>query len=154
MAGPMAHSRARRNPADGRAPVRRAAATVGVLFLLVGGLGFLPGITTDYADLRLAGPGSGAELFGVFRVSVLHNALHLAFGVAGLVLSRRAREARAYLLGGGAVYLVLALYGLVVDKPTGANFLPVDDPDGWLHLGLGLGMIGLGLLTRRDGHRR
>ncbi|MGC5020026.1 DUF4383 domain-containing protein [Micromonospora sp. DT47] len=153
MAGPMAHSRARRNPADGRAPVRRAASTVGVVFLLVGVLGFVPGITSDYADLRLAGHQSGAELFGVFQVSVLHNAVHLAFGAAGLALARTVAGARAYLVGGGAVYLVLWLYGLVVDERTGANFIPVNDADDWLHLALGLGMIGLGLVTRRDGDR-
>ena len=38
--------------------------------------------------LRFAGHGSGAYLFGVFQVSVLHNLVHLAFGVAGLVLAR------------------------------------------------------------------
>ncbi|SCG75044.1 DUF4383 domain-containing protein [Micromonospora coxensis] len=153
MVGPMAHSRARRNPADGRAPVRRAAATVGVLFLLVGALGFVPGITTGYADLRLAGHQSGAQLFGVFQVSVLHNLVHLAFGVAGLVLARTVVRARAYLVGGGAVYLVLWLYGLAVDHRSAANVLPVDGADDLLHLGLGVGMLGLGVLAGRDGDR-
>ncbi len=154
MAGPMAHARARRNPADGRAPVRRAAATVGVVFLLVGLLGFVPGITTDFGDLRLAGHGSGAKLFGVFQVSVLHNAVHLAFGLAGLALSRTWDGARTFLIGGGAIYLVLWLYGLVVDHGSGANFIPVNDADNWLHLLLGAGMIALGVLTTRDRRRR
>ncbi|WP_442934650.1 DUF4383 domain-containing protein [Micromonospora sp. CPCC 205739] len=154
MAGPMAHSRARRNPADGRAPVRRAAATVGVVFLLIGALGFLPGVTNNYADLRLAGHQSGALLLGVFQVSVLHNLLHLGFGVAGLALSRTVRLARAYLIGGGAVYLVLWLYGLAVDHGSAANVIPVNAADDLLHLGLGLGMLALGLLTGRDGDRR
>ncbi|WP_431908199.1 DUF4383 domain-containing protein [Micromonospora carbonacea] len=150
----MAHARARRNPADGRAPVRRAAATVGVVFLLVGLLGFVPGITTDFGDLRLAGHGSGAKLFGVFQVSVLHNAVHLAFGLAGLALSRTWDGARTFLIGGGAIYLVLWLYGLVVDHGSGANFIPVNDADNWLHLLLGAGMIALGVLTTRDRRRR
>ncbi|MFG1804115.1 DUF4383 domain-containing protein [Micromonospora carbonacea] len=150
----MAHARARRNPADGRAPVRRAAATVGVVFLLVGLLGFVPGITTDFGDLRLAGHGSGAKLLGVFQVSVLHNAVHLAFGLAGLALSRTWAGARTFLIGGGAVYLVLWLYGLVVDHGSGANFIPVNDADNWLHLLLGAGMIALGVLTTRDRRRR
>ncbi len=150
MAGPMAHARARRNPADGRAPVRRAAATVGVVFLLVGLLGFVPGITTGFGDLRFAGHGSGAKLLGVFQVSVLHNAVHLAFGLAGLALSRTWDGARTFLIGGGAIYLVLWLYGLVVDHGSGANFIPVNDADNWLHLVLGAGMIALGVLTTRD----
>ncbi|WP_091284271.1 DUF4383 domain-containing protein [Micromonospora haikouensis] len=146
----MAHARARRNPADGRAPVRRAAATVGVVFLLVGLVGFVPGITTDFGDLRFAGHGSGAKLLGVFQVSVLHNAVHLAFGLAGLALSRTWDGARTFLIGGGAIYLVLWLYGLVVDHGSGANFIPVNNADSWLHLVLGAGMIALGVLTTRD----
>ncbi|WP_433689295.1 DUF4383 domain-containing protein [Micromonospora carbonacea] len=150
----MAHARARRNPADGRAPVRRAAATVGVVFLLVGLLGFVPGVTTGFGDLRFAGHGSEAKLLGVFQVSVLHNAVHLAFGLAGLALSRTWAGARTFLVGGGAVYLVLWLYGLVVDHGSGANFIPVNDADNWLHLLLGAGMIALGVLTTRDRRRR
>ncbi|KAB1944961.1 DUF4383 domain-containing protein [Micromonospora sp. ALFpr18c] len=149
MVGPMAHSRARANPADGRPPVRRAAATVAVLFLLIGALGFVPGITSGTGNLRFAGHGSGAFLFGTFQVSVLHNLVHLLFGVAGLLLARTISGARTFLIGGGAVYLVLWLYGLAVDHDTGANVLPVNDADGWLHLGLGVGMIALGLLTGR-----
>ncbi|GAB3937206.1 DUF4383 domain-containing protein [Micromonospora vulcania] len=149
MVGPMAHSRARANPADGRPPVRRAAGTVAVLFLLIGVLGFVPGVTSGAADLRFAGHGSHAYLFGVFQVSVLHNLVHLLFGVAGLALARTVTGARTFLVGGGAVYLVLWLYGLAVDHDTGANVLPVNDADGWLHLGLGVGMIALGLLTAR-----
>jgi 4-hydroxybenzoate polyprenyltransferase len=149
VVGPMAHSRARRNPADGRSPVRRAASTVAVVFLVIGVLGFVPGITSSFADLRFAGHQSGAKLFGAFQVSVLHNAVHLLFGVAGLALARTVSGARTFLVGGGAIYLVLWLYGLVVDQQTGANVIPVNNADNWLHLLLGIGMIALGLLTTR-----
>ncbi|WP_130340663.1 DUF4383 domain-containing protein [Micromonospora kangleipakensis] len=150
----MAHSRGRRNPADGRAPVRRAAATVGVIFLIIGVLGFIPGITSNFDDLYFAGHESDAKLFGLFQVSVLHNIVHLLFGVAGLALSRTVSGARTYLIGGGAIYLVLWLYGLVVDQSSGANFIPLNAADNWLHLFLGVGMIALGLLTTRDANRR
>jgi hypothetical protein len=155
MTNAMAHSRARRNPADGRAPVRRAAATFGVIFLIVGVLGFIPGITTNFGDLYFAGHESKAELLGVFQVSVLHNIVHLAFGVAGLALSRTIPAARSFLVGGGAIYLVLWLYGLAVHHSTGgANFIPVNGADNWLHLALGIGMIALGLVTTRAPARR
>ncbi|MCW3818070.1 DUF4383 domain-containing protein [Micromonospora sp. DR5-3] len=155
MTNSMAHARARRNPADGRAPASRAAATIGVIFLIVGVLGFLPGITTNFGALSFVGHESMAKLFGVFQVSVLHNLVHLAFGVAGLALSRTAPGARTFLVGGGAVYLVLWLYGLMVYHRTGpANFIPVNGPDNWLHLALGIGMIALGLATTRSVARR
>lgn len=154
MTNGMAHSRARRNPADGRAPVRRAAATVGVLFLVIGVLGFVPGITSNVGDLAWAGHDSGARLLGLFQVSVLHNVVHLAFGVAGLLLARTISGSRAYLVGGGAIYLVLWLYGLVIDHQSGANFIPLNGADDWLHFFLGVGMIALGLLTTRGPNRR
>jgi hypothetical protein len=133
-------------------PVQAAAALVGAVFLLVGVLGFIPGITTDYDSLGAAGHESHAELLGIFQVSVLHNIVHLLFGAAGLALARNASTARAYLIGGGVVYLVLWLYGLVVDKTSQANFVPLNTADDWLHFVLGLGMIALGVvLGRRPG---
>ena len=132
----------------GRAPVQVAAMLVGATFLLVGVLGFVPGITTDYDEMTFAGHESGAQLLGVFQVSVLHNIVHLLFGVAGLVLARSAREAFSFLVGGGVVYLVLWAYGLAVDHESGANFVPLDSADNWLHLALGVGMLGVGLALR------
>jgi hypothetical protein len=129
--------------------VQTAAIAVAATFLLVGILGFIPGITTDYDLMTFAGHESGAKLLGVFEVSILHNLVHLLFGVAGLALARTVSNARLYLIGGGAVYLVLWLYGLVIDHDSAANFVPVNGADNWLHLFLGLGMIALGLLTTR-----
>jgi hypothetical protein len=134
----------------GASPVRRAAQVVGVVFLLVGLLGFIPGITTDYDTMRFAGHESEAKLLGLFQVSILHNFVHLLFGIAGLALARTVSGARLFLVGGGAIYLLLWLYGLVIDFDSGANFVPLNTADNWLHLFLGVGMIALGLaLTRR-----
>lgn len=154
MTNSMAHSRARRNPADGRAPVRRIASGFAVLLLLLGALGFVPGITSDYADLRFAGPGSGARLFGVFQVSAVHNLVHLVLGLAGLALARTVAGARAFLVGAGAVYLVLWLAGLAIDGRDAANVLAVNSADSWLHLLLGAAMLASGLVATRRGDRR
>jgi Domain of unknown function (DUF4383) len=132
-----------------RSPVRTAAMVVAVVFLLVGVLGFIPGITTHYGDMTFAGHHSDARLLGVFQVSVLHNIVHLLFGLIGLAMARTVQQARLYLIGGGAVYLVLWIYGLVVGQDSSANFVPLNTADDWLHLVLGLGMIALGLLTSR-----
>jgi hypothetical protein len=119
-------------------------------FLAVGIAGFIPALVTDHDAMEAAGHESGAELLGIFQVSVLHNVVHLLFGVLGLVAARRWTWARSFLIGGGLVYLVLLGYGLVVDMESDANFVPVNDADNWLHLGLGASMIVLGfLLTPR-----
>ncbi|MHC3003002.1 DUF4383 domain-containing protein [Gordonia metallireducens] len=131
-----------------RSPIRTAALVVGAVFLLVGILGFIPGITTDYDTLTFAGHHSEAALLGTFQVSILHNIVHLLFGIAGILMARAASAAFLYLVVGGAVYLVLWVYGLVIDHDSGANFVPVNTADNWLHFVLGAGMVALGLLLR------
>ncbi|WPO76589.1 MULTISPECIES: DUF4383 domain-containing protein [unclassified Streptomyces] len=121
------------------------------MFLLVGVLGFIPGITTDYDTMKFASHDSGAKLLGIFQTSILHNLVHLAFGAAGVAMARSAAGARTFLLVGGAVYLVLWLYGLIIDHHSSANFVPLNNADDWLHFVLGLGMIALGVLLTRRG---
>ncbi|MFF5103460.1 DUF4383 domain-containing protein [Streptomyces sp. NPDC000134] len=133
-----------------RSSVQQAALAVGAVFLLVGVLGFIPGVTTDYDTMEFAAHHSDAQLLGVFQVSILHNIVHLLFGIAGVLMARTAPAARNYLIGGGVIYLVLWIYGLIIDHDSAANFVPVNTADNWLHFLLGVGMIALGvLLTRR-----
>ena len=134
-----------------RTPVQTFATIVGAAFLLIGIAGFLPGITADYGDMAFAGPDSEAELLGLFQVSVLHNLVHVLFGIAGLALARSSEGARTYLVGGGVVYLVLAVYGVLVAREGAANFVPMNAADDWLHFALGLGMIAGGILLTRGG---
>ncbi len=132
-----------------RSPVQLAALVSGVVFLLVGVLGFVPGVTSDYGSMEVAGHESHAMLLGIFQVSVLHNVVHLLFGVAGLAMARTAASARAFLVGGGIVYLLLWLYGLVIDRDSAANFVPLNEADQWLHLVLAVALTGAGLLLGR-----
>ncbi|MGA6164905.1 DUF4383 domain-containing protein [Amycolatopsis magusensis] len=132
-----------------RTPLQLVSMVYGVVFLLVGVLGFIPGVTTGFDTLTFAGHESSALLLGVFAVSILHNVVHLLFGVAGLAMARTPSGARAFLLGGGVVYLVLWLYGLLIDHGSAANFVPVNAADNWLHLGLGVTMIAFGLALGR-----
>ena len=133
-----------------RTAVQRAALAVGIVFLIVGVAGLIPGVTSNYSDLSFAGHDSEARLLGIFQVSILHNIVHLLFGILGVAAARTWSASRSYLVGGGIVYLALWLYGLFIDHDSSANFVPVNNADNWLHLLLGLGMIGLGLaLSRR-----
>ncbi|WP_411732876.1 DUF4383 domain-containing protein [Paeniglutamicibacter sp.] len=136
-----------------RTNVQKATLAVGAVFLLVGILGFIPGVTTNYDQLSFASHHSEALLLGVFQVSILHNIVHLLFGIGGIALARTRGSARNYLLWGGVIYLVLWIYGLVIDHDSDMNFVPLNDADNWLHLVLGIGMVALALLlTRRTHH--
>src|SRR5688572_24991614 len=92
-------------------PLQKAAAAVAATFFLVGVAGFIPGLTTNYDELEFAGHESDAMLLDIFQVSVLHNAVHLLFGVVGFALVRSWSGARLYLIGGGAAYAMVWLYG-------------------------------------------
>jgi arginine exporter protein ArgO len=133
--------------------LQKAAQAVGAVFLLVGVLGFIPGITSNYDALSFAGHDSEALLLGIFQVSVLHNIVHLIFGAAGILMSRTNAQAKNYLLYGGVIYLILWLYGLIIGHDTPANFVPVNDADNWLHFVLGVAMIALAILLSRNTNR-
>ena len=129
-----------------RTSVQTLAMLVALTFVLVGVLGFIPGITTHYGDMSFAGDDSGAKLLGVFQVSILHNIVHLLFGVAGWFFAKTWNGARMYLLGGGVIYLALWLLGIL----NGADWIPANDADNWLHLVLGVGLLGLGFVSTRS----
>jgi Domain of unknown function (DUF4383) len=137
-----------------RSPLQSAALLVGIVFLLVGILGFIPGITSNYDDLKFAGHDSDAQLLGIFDTSVLHNIVHLLFGIAGIALSRTWDGARNFLIGGGFVYLVLFVYGAIFHGESGSNWIPVNWADNILHLALGAGMIAIGYVLGKEAVRR
>ena len=132
--------------------LHNTALGLGWVFLVVGVLGFIPGITSNYGAMTFAGHESGAMLLGIFQVSILHNIVHMLFGAAGLYMARTSRMARGFLVGGSIVYLVLWIYGLVIggDSMSAANFVPFNTADNWLHLALGVVMVALGLWLGRD----
>ena len=137
-----------------RSPIQSVALLVGVVFVVVGILGFIPGITTNYHDLKFAGHNSDAQLLGIFDVSILHNIVHMLIGAAGIVLARTIDGARTYLIGGGLVYLVLFVYGAIWHGETGSNWIPVNWADNVLHLALGAGMVVIGVALSKGVVRR
>jgi hypothetical protein len=138
-----------------RSPIQSAGILVGLVFLVVGILGFIPGITSNYDELKFAGHDSDAQLLGIFDTSILHNIVHLLFGVAGLALARTFEGARSYLLGGGVIYLALFVYGAIWGHDEGgANFIPMNWADNILHVALGAGMVLLGVVLGKEVVRR
>jgi hypothetical protein len=122
---------------------RRFALVWGIGFLLFGVLGFVPGITAmhteDHPNLIVEGPGDGA-LLGLFHVNVLHNIIHLLYGVMGLTMCRTLPSARRYAQIVGVSYLLLAVLGLIPFANINNTFglVPIHGHDVWLHLLLGL----------------
>jgi Domain of unknown function (DUF4383) len=137
-----------------RTDIQRAALLFGAVFLLVTILGFIPGITTNYDQLTNF-DGVGAEIFGIFGVNILENIVHLLYAIAGFAAAASFLASRNYFIWGGAVYLVVWIYGLVIDLDSSANFLGVNQAANWLHFLLGVVMLGAGfLLGRREYERR
>jgi Domain of unknown function (DUF4383) len=140
-----------RNPAavgGTRTLAQTLALLFGVAFLGAGVLGFIPGITQDLGDIKFAGNDSPAELLGIFQVSILHNIVHLLFGIAGIALARTASGAQTYLLGSGLIYVVLFIYGIAVSNDTDANFVPINGADDWLHLVLAVALLGAWFISK------
>jgi hypothetical protein len=134
-----------------RSLAQTLALLFGIAFLGTGVLGFIPGITTNVGDMQFAGNDSPSELLGIFQVSILHNIVHLLFGIAGIALSRTWESARTYLFASGLLYFGLFLFGLIVSirDVNDANFVPMNDADNLLHLALAIGLLGSWYVTRR-----
>ena len=135
-----------------RTSVQLVSGIFGAVFLLVGILGFVPGITQDLDTIMFAGHHSQAVLLGIFQVSVLHNIVHLLFGIIGLLGLRSRGLARAFLIVGGIVYAVLWIYGLVVPMESMGNFVPLNTADNWLHFVLAVAMVTTGIVFGRKSH--
>ncbi len=132
----------------GRTDIQRAALLFGIIFLAVGVLGFVPGITSDYDKLTVF-DGVGAKLLGIIGINILENVVHLLYGVAGLAAMSSWAASKNYFVWGGAIYLALWLYGLIIDESSSANFIGLNNASHWLHFVLGVAMIGVGILLSR-----
>jgi hypothetical protein len=124
--------------------VKRIALVFGVVFLLVGVLGFtVPG------GMQMGDVTNAPKLLGLFPVNLLHNGVHLVFGLWGLVAARSFSGAVTYGKVGGIIYLVLAVLGLFA--PTTFGLIPIGGNDVWLHVVIGLVLAGAGFTAKEEG---
>ena len=122
--------------------VQRVAQIFGIVFLVVALYGFTQtGMSNMESD-----PARAPQLLGLFAVNVLHNVVHLLFGIWGLVASRTFSSAKSYAQIAGVLYLILAVAGFIV--PNGFGLVPLGGNDVWLHLVLGLVLAGVGFTAR------
>ncbi|HEX6063183.1 MAG TPA: DUF4383 domain-containing protein [Longimicrobiales bacterium] len=122
--------------------VQRAAQIFGIVFLLVGIIGFVTSGSSMEAD-----PAMAAKIFGLFPVNAVHNGVHLAFGIWGLLAARSVQGSANYAIIAGALYAGLAVLGFVA--PDGFGLVPLGGNDIWLHALLAAGLLVTGLTAQR-----
>lgn len=113
--------------------IRTFARIYGIVFLIVGVVGFIPALTPahEHPDLAIE-VGSGMVL-GLFPVNALHNVIHLAFGVWGLFAAVGVRASRHYAQAVAVIYAVLTVLGLIPATSTTFGLVPIYGHDVWLH---------------------
>ena len=111
------------------------AMIMGIVYVLVGILGIIPGVTTPPAvgapDL-VVNTGYGYVL-GLFPVNILHNFVHLGIGIWGLSAYRSMMGAKGFAQGLAIFYGVLAVMGLIPVLNTTFGLIPIFGHDIWLH---------------------
>lgn len=121
--------------------MRTFARFFGIVFLLVGIMGFIPPLLVqhDHAghDAPLTVNAFEGHLLGLFHVNILHSLVHVLFGVWGLMASRSYDASRTYARGTSIIYLLLAVMGLIPGLNTMFGLVPLHGHDVWLHLVLG-----------------
>jgi hypothetical protein len=128
------------NRSDARTPAQLYALLFGITLLAVGILGFIADSSFD------TGSNVQGSDFIIFEVNGWHNLVHIASGIAGIALSRRADSARLFALGFGAVYSVVTIWGFADGNDVMA-LIPVDAADNVLHLAIAVLGIGAGLAS-------
>lgn len=115
--------------------VRYFALISGIVYLVVGFLGFVPNMLQE--------PPAGAPdlaidrgygyLMGLFPVNVLHNLVHILIGIWGLVAYRRFSPSRFFAKGLAIIYGIFTLMGLIPGLDTTFGLVPLFSHDIWLH---------------------
>lgn len=112
---------------------RTFALVFGVAFLLIGLSGFVllepphpehPEIALDYFY---------GQALGLFPVNILHNIVHILFGIWGLLAYKSLSASKTYAKGVAILYAVLTVAGLIPGPDTMFGLAPLFGNDIWLH---------------------
>jgi hypothetical protein len=136
-ASPVLETRSTSRPAEA---IRVIALVVGVGFLVVGVLGFIPAATRHH-DALAWHQTSRTVLFDHFRVSRTMLVADLAFGAVAVLAAASAWTSRAVLAIGGLLGAALFVYTVVVIDYHTVNYLALNRADGWAFLGIAIALI-------------
>lgn len=132
--------------------IQRFSLIYGIVFLVVGIAGFVPGLTQAHTHPDVSFTAGLGLLFGLFPVNVLHNIVHLLFGGWGLAAARSAYGAGVYAKAVAVIYALLTVLGLIPAANLHATFglIPLYGHDIWLHAALALGAGYFGFVHRES----
>ena len=116
---------------------RTFALVWGVAFLLAGAAGFVLATPPHPGHPPLVIDSFYGQALGLFPVNILHNIVHLAFGVWGLLAYKSISAAKTYAKSVAIIYFVFAIAGLIPGLNTMFGLVPLYGNDVWLHLLLG-----------------
>lgn len=127
---------------------RTVALVLGVIYVIVGIAGFIPGLVTGDAPDHMAS--ASGNLLGIFPINAVHNVVHLLIGAALLYGSTATPTAILVSRIVGVTYVLVGLLG--IPFPNGFGLLPLGGADIFLHLGTGAVLLFIGFMTPdRDG---
>ena len=109
-----------------RSMTAKISLALGAAYVLIGVLGFIPGITVANG----MAPGQGL-LLGIFAVNALHNIAHLVLGAALIWAATTADNVRMINKGMAVVFAILVVGSLIAPIVEGVAINP---PDTGLHL--------------------
>lgn len=114
---------------------RNFARVIGILFIAVGVLGFVPGLKSPppaWAP-HVAVEGAYGLLLGLFPVNWIHNLVHVALGLVALSSARTISDSRKFSRGLAIFYGALAVMGLIPTLNSVFGLIPLFGHDVWLH---------------------
>ena len=119
---------------------RTFALIFGIAFLGIGVAGFIPGITAPphAGHPPLTVDANYGQVFGLFPVNILHNIVHILFGLWGLLSYKSLGAAKGYAKGVAIAYAVLTVAGFIPNLDTMFGLVPLFGNDIWLHALLAL----------------
>lgn len=115
--------------------IKRFTYVAGIVFVVVGILGFIPGVTTapHVNDPNLAIETAYGRLFGLFPVNAVHNLVHIALGLWALAVANDFAKSRIYCKATAIIYAVLMVMGFIPNLNTMFGLAPLHSHDVWLH---------------------
>jgi uncharacterized protein DUF4383 len=116
----------------------------GIVFLAVGILGFVPGVTTT-------GPDGMPMLLGIFHVNTAHSIVHIASGAVFLIASMSgAGAARLWFQLFGIIYAIVAVLGFMNPSGPLLGMISNNPATTWLHVVLAAAMLLIGFATPKQ----